>query len=87
MKPMNFAKRDRWWPEDLGEPDASGSQNDLHYAYFGEARRLFLRDGEKTVAYDTGHHAIQGVSQASDAEHAVFTGNHGVVKLSDLVRL
>jgi hypothetical protein len=87
MKPLKFSEIPRWWPEDLGEPNSAGSQNDVQYAYFSAARRLLLRDGAQITTYDTGDHAIQGVSQASDAAHATFTSNHGVVNLSELKRL
>jgi len=87
MEPMKFKEMPRWWPEEFGEPNSSGAQNEVQYAYFGAARRLLLRDGHETTTYDTGDHAIQGVSQASNATHATFTSNRGVVALSELKRL
>ena len=87
MEPLKFNESPRWWPENLGEPDASGSQNDVRYAYFHKAKRLLLSDGAETTTYDTGDHVINGVAQASDAQHAEFTSNHGVLNLSELKRL
>jgi hypothetical protein len=53
----------QWWPAALGNPSASGSQNDTLYAYFVEARRLALsRAGEVTI-YDTLEHRVSGVQQ------------------------
>jgi hypothetical protein len=31
-----------WWPSDLGSPSSTGAQNDMHYAYFPDRRRLVL---------------------------------------------
>ena len=41
-----------WWPADLGSPAASGSQNDMSYAYFPLSRRLAIRLGG-TVRFTT----------------------------------
>jgi len=87
MEPMNFKEMPRWWPQELGEPNSAGSQNDVRYAYFGDARRLLLSDGNTLDTYDTGDHHIQGVSQASDTAHATFTSDRGEVKVADLKRL
>ncbi len=84
MEPMKWKDMPRWWPQDLGEPDSAGSQNDVDYAYFGDARRLLLRRGEHLTTYDTGDHRIHGVSQVSDAAHATFTSDRGEVRLEDL---
>jgi hypothetical protein len=63
MKPLQFNAEARWWPETLGQPDATGSQNDVHYAYFRTARRLVLRQGDEITTYDTGVHDIGEVAQ------------------------
>jgi hypothetical protein len=87
MRPLQFSKPVRWWPQELGNPSSLGSQNDLHYAYFREARRLLLRHGQEITSYDTGDHDISGVAQASDIRHARFTSSHGEVELASLRRL
>ncbi|MCB0064845.1 MAG: hypothetical protein KDE19_22125, partial [Caldilineaceae bacterium] len=46
--------RANWWPDELGSPNSSGSQNDMHYVYFAAARRLALRIGNQVTIYDTG---------------------------------
>ena len=84
MKPM--APPERWWPQDLGEPNSAGSQNDLRYAYFADARRLAVQRGGKTTLYDTGTHRIGGVSQQqrNNDGGATFTSQDGDVRLEDL---
>ena len=52
-----------WWPEALGQPNATGQQNDLHYAYFAAPQRLAIRMGDRISIHDTGDHRITGVSQ------------------------
>jgi hypothetical protein len=90
MQPLKFEDFDdmsRWWPEILGTATSAGSQNDVHYAYFRGAKRLLIRQGDRIKTYDTGDHAIQGVSQASDAGHATFVSDHGPIDLSQLKAL
>jgi hypothetical protein len=87
MRPLQSSRTVRWWPEELGSPSALGSQNDVHYAYFREGRRLLLRQGKEVTTYDTGDHDISGVSQISDTRTARFTSNHGEVDIASLHRL
>ena len=62
MAPMGAAER--WWPDNMGSPSTSGSQNGMRYAFFRDKRRLMVeRDGHLTT-YETGDHDIGGVSQA-----------------------
>ena len=87
MTPMEPMKpQAQWWPDGLGEPNATGSQNDLRYAYFSASRRLAVQMGGKTTLYDTGDHRIGGVSQRqqSDDGSATFTSQNGDVSLADL---
>ena len=74
-----------WWPAELGAPSSTGSQNDLRYACFPEARRLAVDIAGKVTVYDTLDHQIGGVSQqqGSDASFT-FVGQRGTVRLSDL---
>ena len=77
---------DRWWPGTLGQPTATGQQNDLYYAYFADARRLAVRRGETVTVHDTGDHRIQGVSQQQSGGHSAvqFESQHGPVDLGQL---
>ncbi len=87
MTPMEPMKpQAKWWPDGLGEPSATGSQNDLRYAYFSESRRLAVQKGGATTVYDTGDHRIGGVSQRQQNNDggATFTSQNGDVRLDDL---
>ena len=74
-----------WWPAELGAPSSTGSQNNLRYAYFPEARRLAVDIAGKLTVFDTLDHRIGGVSQqqGSDASFT-FVSQRGTVRLSDL---
>jgi Short C-terminal domain len=74
-----------WWPGDLGVPSASGSQNDVRYAYFPGSRRLAVEVGGRVSVYDTLDHQIGGVSQQQGSGSSVtFTSQHGVVSVLSL---
>ena len=34
---------DHWWPRNLGQPSATGNQNNVRYAYFANNRRLAVK--------------------------------------------
>jgi hypothetical protein len=87
MESMKLAQGLRWWPEDLGNPDAAGSQNDVHYAYFKGAHRLLLLHSNQIAAYDSGNHEIQGISQTTETGQAILMSNMGPIDLSQLKRL
>lgn len=53
----------RWWPDELGEPSSTGTQNGRRYAVFPSARRLAVESGGRVTLYDTGDHRIGGASQ------------------------
>jgi hypothetical protein len=74
-----------WWPDGLGNPSATGAQNDMRYACFPDQRRLaVMRDGLVRV-YDTGDHRIGGFSQQqSGTQSLTFTSQIGPVRLEDL---
>ncbi|MCX5515115.1 hypothetical protein C3941_12225 [Kaistia algarum] len=73
------------WPAELGQPGSAGSQNDLHYAYFPDSRRLAIRKGGHITLYDTGEHAIGGFSQAQSGDQSLtFSSQYGVVRVADL---
>jgi hypothetical protein len=77
-----------WWPTDLGSPSSTGSQNDLHYAIFGRAQRLAIKDRGHVSIYDTGSHVISGISQAQSGDQTLsFSSQDGLVRLSKLKRV
>jgi hypothetical protein len=83
MEPMSGGKR--WWPEELGQPSTSGSQDGLRYAFFPEKHRLLVEREGKLTTYDSGDHRIGGVAQqASQNQSVAFTSQDGTVDLDDL---
>ena len=86
MKPMSGGEK--WWPEDLGQPSTSGSQNAMRYAFFPEKHRLLIEQDGKLTTYDSGDHHISGVSQQnSQGQSLVFTDRNGLVKVDDLTQV
>lgn len=74
-----------WWPRDLGEPSATGSQNNVRYAYFATARRLAVETCGQVWVYDTGDHQIGGFSQQQGVGGSIlFTSQYGSVNLASL---
>lgn len=74
-----------WWPAELGSPNASGAQNDLRYACFGDARRLAVEIAGVLTVYDTADHWISGVSQQQgNGWTLTFTSQYGTVPVSSL---
>lgn len=77
-----------WWPDAFGAPNSSGSQNNMHYAYFVGARRLALRLGNRVTIYDTGTHQIGGVSQQQGgAQTVTFRSQKGEVAVNQLKKV
>jgi hypothetical protein len=83
---MEFASASKGWrPSQLGVPASTGSQNDLHYAYFAATHRLALLDHGKLTIFDTGEHQIHGFSQSQSAGQTLsFESQSGLVKISEL---
>ncbi|ETX29380.1 SHOCT domain-containing protein [Roseivivax isoporae] len=74
-----------WWPETLGIPTSTGSQNDTAYAVFPDSRRLATRIGGRVTVHDTRDHVIGGVGQQqSGGADMTFTSQFGIVRLRDL---
>jgi hypothetical protein len=74
-----------WWPTDLGSPNATGSQNQTQYAYFGDSCRLAVKTGSSVWVYDTLQHRIGGFSQQQGAGGSItFSSQFGTVHLSSL---
>lgn len=77
--------RSNWWPADLGNPSATGSQNNLKYAYFSGSRRLAVDSGGDVWVYDTQDHQIGGFSQQQGSGSSIlFSSQYGTVSLSNL---
>ncbi|WP_295880417.1 SHOCT domain-containing protein [uncultured Thiohalocapsa sp.] len=74
-----------WWPRELGQPNATGSQNNVQYAYFAGPRRLAVKTGGQVWVYDTLDHQIGGFSQQQGVGGSIlFTSQYGTVVLSSL---
>ena len=74
-----------WWPRDLGEPSATGNQNNVRYAYFANARRLAVETNGQVWVYDTLDHRIGGFSQQQGVGGSIlFTSQYGTVNLASL---
>ncbi|TWU47268.1 hypothetical protein Poly51_50670 [Rubripirellula tenax] len=74
-----------WWPSELGSPSATGSQNNVKYAYFANRSRLAVKTGGGTWVYDTLTHQIGGFSQQQGVGGSItFSSQFGVVNLSAL---
>jgi hypothetical protein len=84
--PLEFKESPRWWPDDLGEPTATGGQNGMQYAYFRKARRLLVRRGDATESYDVEPVDLRGIFQDGDAADTTFSSSEGVIPFSQLKR-
>ena len=74
-----------WWPSELGQPAAIGSQNNVRYAYFPARHRLAVSTGGEAWVYDTMDHQIGGFSQQQGIGGSItFTSQFGTVNLSSL---
>lgn len=74
-----------WWPEALGQPGASGAQNQMRYAWFPQARRLAVDSNGDVWVYDTLDHQIGGFSQQQGMDGSItFTSQYGTVSLASL---
>ncbi len=74
-----------WWPEGLGRPSATGSQNGLRYACFPDTKRVAVEQAGRVTLYDSGEHRISGVSQQqSGTQELTFSSQQGTVRASDL---
>ena len=92
MKPMEpmrpMTDGEKWWPDDLGQPSSSGSQNGMRYAFFPDKRRLLIDENGHVTTYDSGDHRIGGVSQQdSHTRTLTFTSQSGPVKLDELNKI
>jgi hypothetical protein len=77
--------RSHWWPRELGQPSALGSQNNVRYAYFAGSRRLAVATGDDVWVYDTLDHQIGGFAQQQSGDSSItLTSQFGVVFLGQL---
>jgi hypothetical protein len=75
----------QWWPQELGSPNATGSQNNARYAYFASNRRLAVDTNSQVWVYDTLDHQIGGFSQQQGSGgNVTFSSQYGTVNLSSL---
>ncbi|PWR04375.1 hypothetical protein DKT77_01465 [Meridianimarinicoccus roseus] len=73
------------WPAELGQPSSTGSQNNLRYAVFPQARRLAIDLNGQITVYDIGDHQIGGFSQQQGGDQSItFTSQYGTVRVADL---
>ena len=76
---------DNWWPLEFGAPSATGSQNNVRYAYFSNQRRLAVKTGGEVWVYDTLDHSIGGFSQQQGSGGSItFSSQYGTVDLGRL---
>ncbi len=69
----------------LGTPSATGTQNNVKYAYFAGPRRLAVQTGDEVWVYDTQDHQIGGFSQQQGGGASItFTSQFGTVNLGSL---
>lgn len=74
-----------WWPDGLGRPSATGSQNGMRYACFPETRRVAIEQAGSVTVYDSGEHRISGVSQSqSGTQDLSFSSQNGTIRAADL---
>lgn len=74
-----------WWPKEFGPPSATGSQNNVRYAYFANQSRLAVETNGNIWVYDTLNHQIGGFSQQQGMGGSIlFSSQFGTVNLSTL---
>jgi hypothetical protein len=77
--------RTQWYPQELGVPTSSGSQNSTRYAYFGNQHRLAVDTGGDVWVYDTLNHQIGGFAQQQGGSTSLtFTSQQGPVNVATL---
>ncbi|MBR9910514.1 MAG: SHOCT domain-containing protein [Gammaproteobacteria bacterium] len=81
--PRGTPGSNQWWPQDLGSPFSSGSQNNIRYAIF--PNRLAVELNGAVTVYDTLDHQIGGVSQQQGGNTSLtFSSQYGTVSVSSL---
>lgn len=81
--PNAASDNNQWWPDDLGVPSSSGSQNNSRYAVFNN--RLAVEENGQVTIFDTLDHQIGGVSQQQGSNASLtFCSQWGNVSVSQL---
>ncbi len=74
-----------WYPSELGYPSASGSQNNMRYAYFASICRLAVEVNGQVSVYNTLNHQIGGFGQQQSGDSSItFSSQYGTVNLLSL---
>lgn len=83
-----FVGSGNWWPDDLGYPSTTGSQNDMAYAWFPNAGKLLVKLANDVFSFDTGNLTIYGVQQQQGGGIAsvVLNTSNGPMNLLGLNR-
>jgi hypothetical protein len=55
----------KWWPDDMGRPSQSASQDSLDYAFFPSSQRLAVRQSGAVTLYDLSGVTFRGVGAQS----------------------
>ena len=85
IPPPNTGASGNWWGDELSWPNSTGSQNNVRYAYFAQARRLAIDLNGTVTIYDTLDHNIGGFGQQQSCGGSfTFTSQYGVVDVSSL---
>ncbi len=85
QNPFFVDQNQNWWPSDLGQPSATGSQNQMSYAYFPNQRRVAIKTGTQIWVYDTLDHQIGGFGQQQGGNSGItLSSQFGTVNLQSL---
>lgn len=81
--PAGTKGSNQWWPQDLGSPFCSGSQNNIKYAVF--PNRLAVELNGETTVYDTLDNNISGISQQQGGDSSLtFSSQYETLLVSSL---
>lgn len=73
----------QWWPQNLGAPFSSGSQNGTRYAVFPQ--RLAIEVNGAVTVYDTLNHQVGGISQQQGGQDSLsFSSQFGTISVNSL---
>jgi hypothetical protein len=79
---------EKWWPEKLGQPAATGTQYGRRYAFFRELRRLIVESYGRLAMYHTGDLQISGICpNSSRAMSLTFYSQRGLVDIEELKQI
>lgn len=74
-----------WWGPTLRWPNSTGSQNNVRYAYFAQARRLAIEANDTVTIYDTLDHQIGGFGQQQAYGASLsFNSQYGLIDVGCL---